>query len=92
MSDDVSDQDLYLPAGSTAVVKKAADLTSFGTLVLADPQAVPAGVYARTWLEARGVWASTLESAREDAAGREALAERLQRLDAMIAAQGIPAP
>jgi len=38
--------------------------------------------------EARGVWQSTLETASADAAGRDALAERLARLDQLIAGQG----
>jgi len=42
--------------------------------------------------EARGVWASTLETAGEDAAGREALAERLARLDQLLAGQGAVPP
>ena len=37
--------------------------------------------------EARGVWQSTLETASPDAAGRDALAERLARLDELIAGQ-----
>jgi cytochrome c-type biogenesis protein CcmH len=41
-------------------------------------------------MEARGVWASTLESAAEDAAGREALEERLARLDQIIAGGAVP--
>jgi cytochrome c-type biogenesis protein CcmH len=39
-------------------------------------------------MEARNAWQSTLESASEDAAGREALAERLTRLDQLIAGEG----
>ena len=39
-------------------------------------------------MEARGVWAATLEAAAADAAGRAALEERLARLDALIANQG----
>jgi molybdate transport system substrate-binding protein len=35
----------------------AADLLRFERLALADPSAVPAGVYARHWLEAEGLWA-----------------------------------
>jgi cytochrome c-type biogenesis protein CcmH len=38
--------------------------------------------------EARGVWQSTLETSGEHAAGREALAARLQRLDELLANQG----
>ena len=43
-------------------------------------------------MEARGVWASTLESAAEDAAGRAALEERLARLDQIIAGGGAVPP
>jgi molybdate transport system substrate-binding protein len=48
---------VVVPAGSKATVARAADLAAFPTLALADPQAVPAGVYARKWLEASGLWA-----------------------------------
>lgn len=37
-------------------VASARDLLAFDRLGLADPEAVPAGVYARAWLEAEGVW------------------------------------
>lgn len=47
---------VVVPADSGAKVAQASDLTSFKVLALADPQAVPAGVYARTWLESRGLW------------------------------------
>ncbi len=43
-------------------------------------------------MQARGVWAETLQSAADDAAGRAALAERLARLDELIAAQGVVPP
>lgn len=39
-------------------------------------------------MEARGVWASTLESAAPGAAGRAGLEESLKRLDGLIANQG----
>lgn len=39
-------------------------------------------------LEARNVWASTLDTAAADAAGRDALAQRLARLDELIARVG----
>jgi molybdate transport system substrate-binding protein len=42
--------------GSGASVAGARDLLAFERLGLADPEAVPAGVYARRWLEAEGVW------------------------------------
>lgn len=34
----------------------AEDLLRFRRLAIADPQGVPAGVYARTWLEREGMW------------------------------------
>ena len=46
------------PADSTARLTRPADLAGFRTIALADPQAVPAGVYARTWLEGLGLWAA----------------------------------
>ncbi len=47
---------VVVPAGSAAQVRKASDLATFRSIALADPQAVPAGVYARTWLERLGLW------------------------------------
>jgi molybdate transport system substrate-binding protein len=47
---------VVVPAASTERLARAEDLTRVKHLVLADPQAVPAGVYARTWLEAIGLW------------------------------------
>jgi len=47
---------VIVPAASAARVSGARDLTAFKTIALADPQAVPAGVYARTWLEGLGLW------------------------------------
>jgi len=47
------------PAGSGAEgvrVESARDLLAFDRLALPDPEAVPAGVYARRWLEAEGIW------------------------------------
>ncbi len=43
-------------AGSVPTVASARDLLAFDRLGLADAEAVPAGVYARAWLEAEGVW------------------------------------
>jgi len=40
-------------------------------------------------MDARSVWASTLETAAEDAPGREVLEESLGRLDMLIANQGV---
>jgi molybdate transport system substrate-binding protein len=43
-------------ATSTERLAIPADLLAVRRLALADPQAVPAGVYARTWLESLGLW------------------------------------
>jgi molybdate transport system substrate-binding protein len=43
--------------GKPRPVGSARDLVGFERLSLADPAAVPAGVYTRTWLEHEGVWA-----------------------------------
>ncbi|KLI63113.1 tetratricopeptide repeat protein [Aurantiacibacter marinus] len=40
------------------------------------------------FMEARGIWAEALANAPEDAAGREGLEERLNRLDGMLGAMG----
>jgi cytochrome c-type biogenesis protein CcmH len=42
--------------------------------------------------QARGVWQATLQSASADAAGREALQERLARLDELLANPGAVPP
>lgn len=47
---------VVVPRSATTRIEGPADLVSLRTLALADPQAVPAGVYARTWLTARGLW------------------------------------
>jgi molybdate transport system substrate-binding protein len=47
---------VVVPATSAARLNGASDLASVGRLALADPQAVPAGVYARTWLESARFW------------------------------------
>jgi molybdate transport system substrate-binding protein len=43
-------------ASATPPVTGARDLLRFERLSLADPAAVPAGVYAKTWLEKEGLW------------------------------------
>ena len=45
-----------VPAASVARLSGPGDLRTVRRLALADPQAVPAGVYARTWLESIGLW------------------------------------
>jgi molybdate transport system substrate-binding protein len=47
---------VVVPSDSTAALTKAQDLPSVRHLSLADPQAVPAGVYAKGWLESIGLW------------------------------------
>ena len=52
---------VVVPAGSGTRVGSPADLVPLRRLALADPQAVPAGVYARQWLESAGVWAKVAD-------------------------------
>jgi molybdate transport system substrate-binding protein len=47
---------VVVPRASAARVAVPRDLTAFATIALADPQLVPAGVYARAWLEGIGLW------------------------------------
>ncbi len=47
-----------MPSNSTAKVGSAKDLEAFPKLALADPAAVPAGVYAKKWLTEKGVWSA----------------------------------
>jgi molybdate transport system substrate-binding protein len=49
---------VVVPVGAAKRVSSAADLEGLRRVALADPQAVPAGVYARRWLEAAGHWAA----------------------------------
>lgn len=47
---------VVVPSDSSAKVASAKDLEVFPRLALADPAAVPAGVYAKKWLTQEGVW------------------------------------
>jgi molybdate transport system substrate-binding protein len=47
---------VIVPRRSAAHVTAPEDLAKFPRLAIADPAAVPAGIYARKWLEAAGVW------------------------------------
>ena len=47
---------VVVPADSTTALAAAEELTRVRRLALGDPQAVPAGIYARQWLERRGIW------------------------------------
>ena len=50
---------VVVPSNSTAAVKTPQDLVALPKIALADPAAVPAGVYARQWLEGLGLWTKT---------------------------------
>jgi molybdate transport system substrate-binding protein len=47
---------VVVPSSSTAAVKTPQDLAALPRIAVADPAAVPAGVYAKQWLEGLGVW------------------------------------
>jgi len=47
---------VVVPSGSTLAVTRPADLVGLSRLALADPEGVPAGVYAKKWLESIGLW------------------------------------
>jgi molybdate transport system substrate-binding protein len=47
---------VVVPSGSTLRITGAADLVRLSRLALADPEAVPAGIYAKKWLEGLGLW------------------------------------
>jgi molybdate transport system substrate-binding protein len=47
---------VVVPVDSKQKVASAADLQGVKRLALADPAAVPAGLYAKAWLERAGVW------------------------------------
>lgn len=48
---------VVVPAASPRRLSAPAEIASFRRLALADPQAVPTGVYARKYLESLGLWA-----------------------------------
>lgn len=47
---------VVVPTSSPIRISGAKDLARLPRLAVADPEAVPAGIYARRWLEARGLW------------------------------------
>jgi molybdate transport system substrate-binding protein len=47
---------VVVPAKSSLSISQAKDLTALPRLALADPAAVPAGIYAEKWLEGLGLW------------------------------------
>jgi molybdate transport system substrate-binding protein len=52
---------VVVAARSTLSVSSPADLDRARRLALGDPEAVPAGIYARRWLETHGLWAGLRE-------------------------------
>lgn len=49
---------VVVPSTSTLVVTGARDLASVKRLAIGDPASVPAGAYAKEWLESAGAWAA----------------------------------
>jgi molybdate transport system substrate-binding protein len=47
---------VVVPADSEAKVNGASDLSALKRIVIGDPVAVPAGVYAKAWLSKLGLW------------------------------------
>jgi len=47
---------VVVPRGSSARIDSARDLAAVARIALADPEAVPAGIYAKRWLTEQGVW------------------------------------
>ena len=47
---------VIVPANAATRPANAAEVAKVARLALADPAAVPAGVYAKQWLESRGAW------------------------------------
>jgi molybdate transport system substrate-binding protein len=47
---------VIVPASASSASRSAAELARLPRIALADPQAVPAGIYAKKWLESEGLW------------------------------------
>jgi len=47
---------VVVPAGSRLALARPEHLAAARRIALADPQSVPAGIYAREWLSTRGMW------------------------------------
>lgn len=67
---------VVVPAEGAAALERPEDLAGAAVrrLALANPEATPAGVYARTWLERRGLWQGLAERVIPAADVRAALA------------------
>jgi len=103
VTDNPRDAEAWLALGNALVEHTGGALTEPALLAYrraseADPAGVGPGYFLGLALirqgrlgEAGALWRATLESAAPDAAGREALALRLGRLDALLAQPGGPA-
>jgi molybdate transport system substrate-binding protein len=49
---------VVVPVEASSSIKTVTDLAGVERLALANPEAVPAGIYAKGWLEAAGLWAA----------------------------------
>jgi len=47
---------VVVPSKSSLRISQAKDLTALPRLAIADPAAVPAGIYSKKWLEGLGLW------------------------------------
>lgn len=47
---------VVVPTSSNVTIASAKDLAKLGRIALGDPKTVPAGAYARAWLEREGAW------------------------------------
>ncbi len=65
---------VVVPAASAVAVKGPQDLLGLRRIAVADPQAVPAGVYARKWLESLALWGRLREKVVPVLDARAALA------------------
>lgn len=100
VSENPRDAEAWLALGNALVEHAGGALTPPATLAYRraaelDPKGAGPGYFLGFALirqgrlmEARGVWAATLETAAEDAAGRAGLEESLARLDGLIANAG----
>jgi cytochrome c-type biogenesis protein CcmH len=104
-ADNPRDADAWLALGNALVEHADGTLTQPAMLAYrraaeADPGGIGAGYFLGLALirqgrlmEARGVWASTLEGGATDAAGRASLEQQLARLDGLLASGGqVPVP
>jgi len=100
VTDNPRDAEAWLALGNALVEHADGALTqpalmAYRRAAESDPSGVGPGYFLGLALirqgqipQARSVWADTLEGAAADAAGRELLAERLGRLDALLRGEG----